>query len=223
MTASVPAAPRLAAPDRAAVRPIDELAGRVARLRTRASGGGMDRWLLVVGGLLLPLGVLVIVLGWLGASHTVLLFEQIPYLISGGLLGLALVVAGGLVYFAYWQTLLVRETRAQNHELTAALGRIESLLAVGVTPGGPTAGGAAPAPATLARGVPARTTSAGPVAAGPPTADAAVEMAPVLLATPTGSMLHLADCPVVAGRDKLRRVAAGTPGFDPCKICQPPV
>jgi len=104
---------------------------RVAGLRTRATGGELDRALLLVGGLLLPLGILLIVLGWLGASHTVLLFEQLPYVLSGGLLGLALVFAGGFIYFGYWQTLIVRESRTQHRELVASLGRIEMLLGGG--------------------------------------------------------------------------------------------
>jgi hypothetical protein len=114
-----------------AVSPSAQLAGRVARLRTRVSAGGMDRWLLIAGGVLLPLGVLVIVLGWLGASHTVLLFEQIPYLVSGGFLGLALVFAGGFVYFTYWQTLAVREARSSNRDVVESLHRIEALLRAG--------------------------------------------------------------------------------------------
>jgi hypothetical protein len=105
------------------------LAEQVSRIRTSAAAGRLDRWLLIVGGTLAPLGVLAIILGWLGASHTVLVFEQIPYLISGGLLGLSLAILGGLVYFAYWMTLLVREGRAQHTELVTSLGRIERLLA----------------------------------------------------------------------------------------------
>jgi hypothetical protein len=87
-----------------------------------------DRWMLLVGGLLLPLGILLVLLGWWGASHTVFLFEQVPYLLSGGVLGLALVIAGGFVYFAYWLTLLVREGREGRTELTAVLSRVERLL-----------------------------------------------------------------------------------------------
>ena len=104
------------------------LAERVARLRTRSTTGAYDRWLLIIGGVLMPLGVLLILLGWLGASHTPLPFEQTPYLISGGLLGLGLVFAGGFVYFAYWQTVRIRESREQTAQLTSALGRLEALL-----------------------------------------------------------------------------------------------
>lgn len=110
-------------------------AGRVARLgeavrqlRTRA-GGNRDQWLLIGGGVLMPLGVLLIVLGWVGASQTPLPFEQTSYLISGGILGLGLVVAGGFVYFAYWQSLRIRESREQTRELASALARLEGLLA----------------------------------------------------------------------------------------------
>ena len=107
----------------------ERLATNVKGLRVpRATFSFSDRWMLVVGGILLPLGVLLVLLGWYGASHTVLLFEQVPYLISGGLLGLALVIGGGFVYFAYWMTLLVREGRESRQDLQAVLLRIEDLL-----------------------------------------------------------------------------------------------
>ena len=109
------------------------LTDAVSQLRTRAVGGNLDRWMLIIGGTLMPLGVLLIILGWAGASHTPLPFEQTPYLISGGILGLALVIAGGFVYFAYWQTLRVRESREQTEAVTAALARLESLLASGAS------------------------------------------------------------------------------------------
>ncbi len=105
------------------------LSTRVGSLRSRArSAGDNDRFLLIAGSVIVPLGLLLVVLGWVGASHTVLIFEQIPYLVSGGMLGLALVVAGGFVYWSYWQTLLVREARADRQELTAGLARLEALL-----------------------------------------------------------------------------------------------
>jgi CHASE3 domain sensor protein len=95
----------------------ERLTDRAQGLRTRARAGTFDWWMLIVGGVLISLGILVIVLGWLGASNTAVVFEQIPYLISGGLLGLALVFIGVMVYFAYWLTLLVREGREQRRQL----------------------------------------------------------------------------------------------------------
>jgi hypothetical protein len=105
------------------------LATRVQGLRARrANLAANDRWMLVIGGTLMPLGIVLVLLGWVGASRTVLVFEQLPYLISGGVLGLSLVFAGGCVYFAYWLTLLVRESRTTRGDLQAVLLRMENLL-----------------------------------------------------------------------------------------------
>ena len=169
--------------------PAADLAAGIRALRIRTGALNIDRVLLIVGGVLLPLGLLLIVLAWLGASHTVLLFEQIPYMISGGLLGLALVFIGGFVYFTYWQTLLVREGRDQSKRVEELLLRIESHLASGAV---------TPAPAATSN----------PSGA-------------VFLATPTGTMLHRSSCQVVSGRAQLRKVALGTPGFEPCRLCRP--
>ena len=122
----------------------ERLAGRVKGLRTASRLGitGSDSWMLVVGGLMVPLGLVLVLLGWYGASRTVLVFEQVPYLISGGLLGLALVFGGGFVYFAYWLTLLVRENRTQATALEAVLLRVETLLQDAATPAPRAAAGA---------------------------------------------------------------------------------
>ena len=111
---------------------FNRLTTAVSALRTRALGGRRDQWLLIVGGVLMPLGLLLIILGWLGASHTPLPFEQNSYLISGGILGLALVVAGGFIYFAYWQSARIHESRQQARDLTNAIARLETLLGSGV-------------------------------------------------------------------------------------------
>src|SRR3954452_16639862 len=144
LTATVPTLGGSVAGGQQATSRFGRLSTAVGQLRTRAAGGRLDRWLLIVGGALMPLGVLLILLGWVGASHTPFQFEQTPYLISGGILGLALTIAGGFVYFAYWQTLRVRESREQAQEIVSALARVEALLASGgsSSAGGGTAGGA---------------------------------------------------------------------------------
>jgi hypothetical protein len=78
------------------------------------------RWLPLIGTAFVLLGVLMILLGWRGASTTPLVFEQLPYLISGGQLGAALVTLGGLVYFSYWLTVLVGDQR-ETHRLLGEL------------------------------------------------------------------------------------------------------
>lgn len=107
----------------------ERLRARAAGLRTRAGSADPGRRMLLLGGILLPLGVLLVLVGWLGTARTPLVFEQVPYVVSGGLLGLALVVVGGFLYFSYWQTLVVRALRESQSELTASLLRIEGLLA----------------------------------------------------------------------------------------------
>ena len=95
-------------------------------LRTRRLGTG--RVLLIAGGVMVPLGVCLILLAWQGASNTPLVFEQIPYMISGGLLGLGLMVLGGLVYFGYWLSLLVKESRLERREMITLLSTISDQL-----------------------------------------------------------------------------------------------
>lgn len=65
-------------------------------------------------------GIALILSGWRGAANTPLVFEQVPYLISGGLLGAALVALGGLLYFSYWLTVLAGDQR-ETHRLLQAL------------------------------------------------------------------------------------------------------
>jgi hypothetical protein len=115
-----------------AARRHNRLATAVRDLRTRAGGADLARVLLTFGGILLPLGLVLIVLGWAGVSHTTDVFEQMPYLVSGGILGLALVIAGGFCYFAFWMTQMVRAVRRDATDIRSmrdSLQRIESLLA----------------------------------------------------------------------------------------------
>src|SRR5438552_9497144 len=115
-----------------ASRRHNRLASSVRELRTRAGGADLARILLTIGGILIPLGIVLILLGWSGVSHTTDTFEQTPYLVSGGMLGLALVFAGGFCYFAYWQTQVVRAIRrdaADGKSMRDSLQHIEELLA----------------------------------------------------------------------------------------------
>jgi hypothetical protein len=177
----------------------ERLSLRVRGLRARRTAlVSNDRWMLYLGGALVPLGIVLVLLGWTGAARTVLVFEQVPYLISGGVLGLALVVAGGFTYFAYWLTLLVRETRTTREDLQAVLLRMESLMQGGAALSGPR--------------TPARTAGRTPGGSAPATR---------FVATRTGTMLHRPDCVAVDGKDDLREVAAGDPGLSPCRLCDP--
>jgi hypothetical protein len=105
------------------------LAAAVKNLRTRQSLSAIpvDRWVLIAGAIMVPLGIALIILGWYGAAHKALSIQQFPYLISGGILGLGLMVTGGLAYFGYWITRLVQENRTHTRELIAAIDRLAAL------------------------------------------------------------------------------------------------
>lgn len=83
---------------------------------------------MLLGAVLAPFGLALIGLAWLGASHTPVVQEQLSYLISGGLLGMGLVVVGGFLYFTHWQSQQVHETRSQTREVVAALEGMQTTL-----------------------------------------------------------------------------------------------
>ena len=178
------------------------LAESVRALRTRAGGADGAKPLLILGGILLPLGFVFVLLGWAGASNTVNSWEQIPYLISGGLLGLGLIFAGGFTYFAYWLTQLVYTARRDAADTRVILERIEELIATGASL---SAVAAVPAPEAATERV-GRTQP--------------LVTRETYLATATGTMYHRPDCPAVAGRDNLREVTEDE-GLTPCRICEP--
>ena len=67
--------------------------------------------LFVSGAVLLPLGLIVIILGWYGAAHTPYQYDQLSYLVSGGLLGLGLTFCGGFLYFGAWLARIASDNR----------------------------------------------------------------------------------------------------------------
>ncbi|HJP65366.1 MAG TPA: hypothetical protein VKA30_03580 [Actinomycetota bacterium] len=177
---------------RAGDRRMTSLRDSVRKLRVRRIKLPMERWLMVLGGALIVAGLAAIILGWYGAAHTPYGFEQFPYLISGGLLGMALTILGGLFYFAFWLTKQIQESRQQADRTTQALAGIAELLAGG--------------------------SNGSRVAAGNGGGGSAKGQ---FVATATGTMIHRPECTVVAGRGGLRRVSPDEPGLEPCKLCDP--
>ncbi len=82
-----------------------------------------DHFLLSVAAALMALGIAVIIIGWAGAAHATLVEEQLPYVISGGLLGVALAVIGALTLFTHWLTVSdTREPRARSSPASRSRG-----------------------------------------------------------------------------------------------------
>ena len=98
--------------DTAAASPGGEREARLAaaarQLSNRVREANFERLLFVLGGAAMSLGIVLIIIGWLGVSHSVLPFEQNAYIVSGGILGLGFVIAGAALYLAHWLTRLVR-------------------------------------------------------------------------------------------------------------------
>jgi hypothetical protein len=93
----------------------DRFRGAVARLSARAQSTELLRMLLLPGAFAVIAGFVLMFLGWYGAARTPRQIEQIPYLISGGFIGLGLVFIGGLVLAsALWMSMLQRFTEASR-------------------------------------------------------------------------------------------------------------
>ena len=112
---------------------LTEGADALAERRSVSSLLARQRLLLTIAGALMTFGACLILLGWWGAAQSTLVEEQVPYLISGGLLGVALAIIGAVCLLAHWLTVGIQEARAQelarredHAELIAAL---QSLVA----------------------------------------------------------------------------------------------
>lgn len=79
----------------------------VARLSDKAKSTELLRMLLLPGAFAVVAGFVFMFLGWWGAARTPREIEQLPYLISGGFIGLGLVFIGGLILAcAFWMSML---------------------------------------------------------------------------------------------------------------------
>lgn len=172
----------------------------IARIRVRTRAIKIDQILLILGGIAMPAGLLVIVVGWNGATHTFHTYAQLDYLISGGLLGLALVVFGGFCYFGYWLTRVVQLLHTAQPQDRQSIETLERIAA------------------QLDRLAPLSATGAAASGVAPVASRA---FTPALMATRHGNMAHLPTCPVVADNPDLRPADLDDPNLTPCQICQP--
>jgi hypothetical protein len=118
---------------------------RAATPARRFSGASQYRVLQTalfsLGAILVPLGMVAIYFGWYGAAHTKYDYDQLPYLISGGVVGLGCIFIGGFLYFGAWLVKLADDQRAATDELVAAVLSLRGEPAVAVTGGTATAPG----------------------------------------------------------------------------------
>jgi len=148
--------------------------------------------LFVAGAVLLPLGLVVIILGWYGAAHTPYAYDQLSYLVSGGLLGLGLTFCGGFLYFGAWLARIAADMRDSSKRLADTL----LLLSDVVSRSG---AGSGPLQSPAAQRDPGS----------------------ILVVAADGSTVHRRDCSLVGHRDDLRPAGPDAAHLTPCRLCKP--
>jgi hypothetical protein len=115
---------------------VEEFTREVAAMGIRTPEAERERWALIGGVVAMVLGLLMIIGGWWGASGTTVVVEAVSYLISGGVLGLGLIVIGAALfvrysstrYLRYWLIRMIYEEQANTDRVVEAVrsGRSES-------------------------------------------------------------------------------------------------
>lgn len=127
-------APAPAAPEREAMGAtpvptrLQRLATVVDRARPGRSSRNVRKWLEWIGMALIVFGFVCILLGWYGAANSPYLYEEVPYLISGGLLGVALVIGGGVLVRCGWSMRQIEEERRNALAIVRSVDRLERVL-----------------------------------------------------------------------------------------------
>ena len=153
-----------------------------------------------LGWILLALGAIAIFLGWFGVSGQSLTAKQLPYLVSGGLAGLALIVVGAV--FLATDNLHRHIARLEGVER-----KVDDLYALLVLEPPPSA--ALPATTEPA-------TSTGPATVDPGAAG--------VVALPAGTTFHRPTCALVRGKAEAQQVdatAIAARALRPCPVCEP--
>jgi hypothetical protein len=107
---------------------LQRLAKVVDGARRNRTDRNVRKIMQVLGMLTIAFGFVCILLGWYGSSHSPYLYQEIPYLISGGMLGLALVVGGGVLVRCAWSLRQVEEERRNALAIVRSVDRLERIL-----------------------------------------------------------------------------------------------
>lgn len=116
---------------------LEEFHAELARLRVKGRSHDEEQRLLFAGIVLMPLGLVLVLIGYLGASGTTELSAQIPYLLSGGVLGIGLTIVGAALFLRYslgrylrfWLLRLIYEEHTTADRQVDALDRLGQQIA----------------------------------------------------------------------------------------------
>lgn len=114
------------------------------------------QWDRVLAWVAVGLGLLVLLVGWLGVSDTGFVFEQIPYVVSGGIGGLFLLGVGAMMWLSAdlrdeWRKLDSLELALRE---TSAGAVVDELTELPMATASPTASAAAARPRTARKRLP---------------------------------------------------------------------
>ncbi|HVB92153.1 MAG TPA: hypothetical protein VND70_08650 [Acidimicrobiales bacterium] len=107
---------------------LERLAAAIDRSRRGRSDRDIRKIMQLIGMAVIGFGLACIVLGWYGAAHSPFLYQEVPYLISGGLLGVALVFGGGVLVRCAWSLRQIEEARRNAGAIVRSVERLESAL-----------------------------------------------------------------------------------------------
>ncbi|MCC5952617.1 MAG: hypothetical protein JJU45_11035 [Acidimicrobiia bacterium] len=111
---------------------LEQFRHEIDRLGLSAPGDAGERRWQVAGTALIVAAFAMVLIGWYGASGTAALHEQIPYVISGGLMGVVLAAVGGAIllrssmtrYLRFWFIRMIYEERVQTDRVVASLEKL---------------------------------------------------------------------------------------------------
>lgn len=148
--------------------------------------------LFTAGAVLMPAGLIAVGLGWYGAAHSRYAYDQFPYLLSGGLLGVCLTTLGGFLYFGAWQAKVASDQKVAMKQIADTM----LVLADVVSRQRHEVGSAGMAQAADPGAVP-------------------------VVAGENGAAVHRRDCALIAHRTDLRVLSGSDTGLTSCRVCSP--
>ena len=171
----------------------------------------------VIGWVLVGIGVLIIVIGYVGVAHQALVAKQLPYLISGGIGGIAFVAVGTF----FLGTEEIRRDSGRLDRLERMVAELHAVLLSSVaTAAGPT-GASAAGPAME---LPTPFSAEAPATSGANGHGATTARAGRLMVLPDGERYHRAGCRALTGK---AGAAVASPSvirrrhLTPCPLCEP--
>ena len=184
---------------------------------------GPARFATYIGRILMFVGFLMIVIAWDGAASLDFIQGQFPYLLSGGVPGLALIVVGAGLEYIQATRQMTAERAKQMAELNLSVVKLVGFMkdpATTTAPALPEKAPEAAIPATVGATstgqMPSSAYAPAPETSSDDTADQ-----PVIAGR---SSFHAPTCHLVSGRDDMAaitRLEAEGQGLSPCRVCKP--